>query len=255
MGEFAHHFLRSIKQNHGTRMAYGRVSVAQSAFLEEALIVAFHEQPNAEGELPKAGTGGRMASLARQIYRAQTGWETGKRARWFMETVAAPAIASGAFTRNSLLNEPVSNLAGRTKSRTDILHEYFVPPERLVDFIKACQEVIPQSKQELLNITFRYVEADNISVLAYAPTERIAAVMSFSQEMVPGAEADMMRMTEELIDRVLAVGGSFYLPYRLHARRDQVEKSYVRLPEFIAQKRHFDPDLLFRNLMWDAYFA
>ncbi|MBF9194607.1 FAD-binding protein [Microvirga terrestris] len=252
---FAQQFLRLITQNHRARMAYGRVTVARSNFLQEALIVVFHEQPRPEGKLPGAESGGKMAGLAREIYRAQTGWETGKRARWFAETVAGPSIASTMFTRNSLLNEPVSNLAGRSIKRTDILHEYFVPPERLNDFIKACREVIPRSQQELLNITLRYVEADQLSVLAYAPTARIAAVMSFSQEMLPGVEADMMRMTEELIDRVLAIGGSFYLPYRLHARRDQVEKSYPRIQRFISQKRHYDQDLLFRNLMWDAYFA
>ncbi len=119
----------------------------------------------------------------------------------------------------------------------------------------ACREVIPRSRQELLNITFRYVEADRTSVLAYAPTARIAAVMSFSQALLPGAEASMMTLTEELIDRVLALGGSFYLPYRLHARRDQVEACYPRLAEFVAAKRRYDPGLLFRNLMWDAYFA
>lgn len=253
--DFARSFLAVVRGGNGTRMAYGRVSVSQSAFLQEALIVAFHEQPRTSEDLPRAVSGGAMAVLAREIYRAQTGWETGKRARWFAEAVAAPAISSGIFTRNTLLNAPVSNLAGRSRKRTDILHEYFIPPERFVDFVKACRDVIPESKQELLNITFRYVDADATSVLAYAPTERIAAVMSFSQEMLPGSEADMMQMTEELIDRVIAIGGSFYLPYRLHARRDQVERSYSRLSEFLARKRHYDPQSLFRNQMWDAYFA
>jgi hypothetical protein len=65
----------------------------------------------------------------------------------------------------------------------------------------------------------------------------------------------MMRLTEALIDRVVAIGGAFYLPYRLHARRDQVEKAYPRVAEFIAAKRKFDPNLMFRNTMWDTYFA
>ncbi len=253
--EFAERFVGRVQGSRNIRMAYGRVSVSRSSFLEQALIVAFDEQPEAEKELPKAGSGGAMAALARAVYRAQTGWETGKQARWFAETVAAPAISSGTFTRNALLNEPVANLAGRSRRRTDILHEYFIPPERLGAFIKACQDVIPRSKQDLLNITLRYVGADGTSVLAYAPTARIAAVMSFSQELAPGAEADMMAMTESLIDRVLAIGGSFYLPYRLHARRDQVERAYPRLQEFVARKRHYDPGLLFRNLMWDTYLA
>jgi len=247
-------FLSAVKAP-TNRMAYGRISVAHSNFMQEALVVSFSEQPSQEQDLPRAGAGGSMAFLTREIYRAQTGWETGKKMRWFAETIAAPAITSGTVTRNSLLNEPVSNLAARSRRRTDILHEYFIPPERLFEFIEACRDVIPHSKQELLNITFRYVAADHMSVLAFAPTDRIAAVMSFSQELLPGAEANMMRMTEELIDRAIALGGSFYLPYRLHARADQLEKAYPRLQEFIARKRHYDPGHLFRNLMWDTYFA
>lgn len=250
----AEQLLLAVKASE-TRMAYGRISVARTNFLQEALVVSFSEQPSQGRDLPRAETGGTMANLTRQIYRAQTGWETGKKMRWFAETVAAPAIASGTFTRNALLNEPVSNLASSSQQRTDILHEYFLPPERLFDFLEACRDVIPRSQQELLNITFRYVDADRESVLAFAPTARIAAVMSFAQELRPGAEADMMRMTEELIDRVIAIGGSFYLPYRLHARKDQLERAYPRLQEFVARKRHYDPGLLFRNLMWDAYFA
>jgi hypothetical protein len=51
------------------------------------------------------------------------------------------------------------------------------------------------------------------------------------------------------------IGGSFYLPYRLHARADQIASIYPRVGHFIERKRHYDPTLLFRNLMWDIYFA
>jgi hypothetical protein len=106
-----------------------------------------------------------------------------------------------------------------------------------------------------LNVTLRYVGADNTSVLAYASAPRIAAVMSFSQEISPEGEVDMMQMTERLIDAVLALGGTVYLPYRLHARRDQLEHMYPRIAEFVAAKRQHDPGLLFRNAMWPIYFA
>src|ERR1700743_797738 len=96
---------------------------------------------------------------------------------------------------------------------------------------------------------------DQTPSLAIAPVRRISAVMSFSQETSPEGEIDMMQMTEALIDRVIAIGGAFYLPYRLHARRDQVEKAYPATSSFVAAKRHYDPKLLFRNTMWDIYFA
>jgi FAD/FMN-containing dehydrogenase len=105
------------------------------------------------------------------------------------------------------MNEPVSGLAGRDRGRTDILHEYFVPPDRFAEFLAACREVIPPSGQDLLNVTLRHVEADRRSLLAYAPGgRRVAAVMLFVQPATAEADAAMRRMTEALVERVLAIG-------------------------------------------------
>jgi FAD/FMN-containing dehydrogenase len=82
---------------------------------------------------------------------------------------------------------------------------------------------------------------------------RIAAVMLFSQEMTTRAEADMARMTQGLIDAVLGIGGSYYLPYRLHATDAQFQRAYPRAAEFAAFKRQVDPGLIFRNALWDRY--
>jgi hypothetical protein len=115
--------------------------------------------------------------------------------------------------------------------------------------------VIPASYQQLLNITLRYVDADRDSVLAYAPDPRIAAVMLFSQEKTVRGEADMARMTHALIERVLDLGGTYYLPYRPHASLDQLARAYPRAMAFAARKREVDPGLLFRNQLWDGYLA
>lgn len=103
-------------------------------------------------------------------------------------------------------------------------------------------------------MTLRYVAADPFSLLAYyAPATRIAAVMLFSPEMTGRGEADMARMTRELIERGLAIGGTYYLPYRRHATQDQLIRAYPRLPEFIATKRTVDPAGILRNALWDGY--
>jgi hypothetical protein len=190
--------------------------------------------------------------MSRDIYRAQIGSELGKRERWFVETKIG-TMATGGVTRNTLMNEPVANLADWDKSRTDILHEYFVAPDQFPEFVRACQEIIPSSGLQFLNVTLRYLRPDPQSVLAYARVPRIAAVMSFSQSVTPDGERMMLMMTEALIDRVIALGGAFYLPYRLHARHDQVRAAYPRFDEFVEQKKKYDPGLLFRNLMWSTY--
>lgn len=248
--DFAPAFLTAIADP-AIPMAYGRLNVDRARFFQDALLVTYSPTPDQSGLPPAAGSG-FVSQISRQIFRAQLGNEPVKTWRWRVETDIGPAIA-GEATRNSLLNEPVITLDDRDPRRTDILHEYFVPPEAFPAFLQACAEVIPNSYQELLNVTLRYVAADPLSLLAYAPAARIAAVMLFSQEMTGRGEADMARMTRELIERVLAIGGTYYLPYRLHATQDQLIRAYPRLVEFIAAKRTVDPAGILRNALWDGY--
>jgi FAD/FMN-containing dehydrogenase len=252
---FARKFTEAIDGDTGVKMAYGRLNVDRAHFFREALMITYRALPTPEDGLPRATASGSLSAISRDLYRAQVGSELVKRVRWFAETVAGPAVSSGIATRNSLMNEPVSNLAGDDRSRTDILHEYFVPVDRFPEFLEACREIIPEKMTEFLNVTLRYVGPDETSVMAYAPQRRIAAVMSFSQAVTPEGEAEMLQLTEAMIDRMIAIGGCFYLPYRLHARRDQVERAYRNTARFVERKLHYDPGLLFRNAMWQAYFA
>jgi FAD/FMN-containing dehydrogenase len=253
--KFADQFVHAIDTDSSLAMAYGRMSVSRKNFFDDALMVTYRPVANQPATLPAVASAGKLTALQNDIYRAQTGWEVAKGLRWFMESRIGPAITGGHATRNSLMAEPVANLAQKDLHRTDILHEYFVAPERFGEFVAACRDIIPKSRAEFLNVTLRYVAEDHTPVLTIAPVRRIAAVMSFSQEASPEGEIDMMQTTEALIDGVTAIGGAFYLPYRLQARRDQVEKAYPAASAFVAAKRHYDPNLLFRNAMWDTYFA
>ena len=233
-------------------MAYGRLNVDRADFFRHALLITYRPTEN-QDDLPAAAGSGVMSKLARHVYRAQLGNERLKRFRWWTETDLGPAVGGGETTRNSLINEPVVTLDDRDDTRTDILHEYFVSPDRFADFLEVCRRVIPASYQEFLNVTLRFVNTDAESWLSYAPVPRIAAVMSFSQEMTARAEADMARMTRDLVDGILDIGGSYYLPYRPHPTRDQLIRCYPRAAEFAAAKRALDPSLLFRNNLWDTY--
>jgi FAD/FMN-containing dehydrogenase len=248
--------LRTVVEDAAVNMAYGRLSIAAKDFLQEALVVSYRPvlpQPRA---MPLASRSNLYSFLSRQVYRGQVGSERGKEARWYAETALfARAASRQPLTRNAILSYPVSALAEANLNRADILHEYFIPPERFADFLTACREIIPSARQDLINVTLRHVEADRVSVLAYAPSARIAAVMSFSQEISLDADRAMAALTERLIEAVIALGGTFYLPYRLHARPEQVRAAYPQVDAFIAKKRHYDPQLRFRNMMWDKYFA
>jgi FAD/FMN-containing dehydrogenase len=251
--ELGARFMQQLTTNKAIQMAYGRMDVAHDRFFERAMLVTFRPSAN-QGSLPRASGSGFVSRSSRYVFRSQVESDRAKRFRWWTESSLGPRFAGNA-TRNSLMNEPVVTLDDRDPSRTDILHEYFVPPARFGDFVTACQQVIPASYQQLLNITLRFVDADADSVLAYAPEPRLAAVLLFSQEKTARGEADMARITRALIDRVLDLGGTYYLPYRPHASLDQLTRGYPRAAEFAARKRDIDRDLLFRNQLWDGYLA
>lgn len=252
--DFGEAFLKAIRENPDIQMAYGRMDVTIDGFFDEALMITY--KPNADqADIPAATGSGFISKVSRDIFRQQPGSDRWKSLRWGIEAMLNPYISSGSSTRNSLMNEPVVTLDDKDPTRTDILHEYFVSPSRFAEFVTACQEVIPSSFQELLNITLRFVDTDKYSVLNYATEPRIAAVMLFSQEKSVRGEADMARMTSELIERVLAIGGAYYLPYRPHATLDQFKRSYLRHGEFVAKKRLIDPGLAFRNGLWENYLS
>lgn len=247
--DFAATFEAAVKT---VPMAYGRLNVDRDGFFEDALMVTY--APVA-GDIPPASGSGLLSKVSRHLFRAQLGSDWVKRRRWGIET-GIGAKMTGQSTRNTLFNEPVVTLDDRDPARTDILHEYFVAPDKFPDFLTACRAIIPASYQELLNITLRWVEPDPTSLLSYAPQgPRIASVLLFSQEMTARAGADMARMTQSLIEAVLAIGGSYYLPYRPHATTAQFQRGYPKAAEFAALKRQIDPDLRFRNAFWDRYLA
>lgn len=251
--EFSASFKKAIEDPEVT-MAYGRLNVERESFFHNALLITYRET-NDQENLPAAAGSGWMAHVASRIYRAQLGNEALKSFRWWNETRISPALGGGEVTRNSLMNEPVVTLDDRNPDRTDILHEYFVGFEEFDGFLTICRKVIPASYQEFLNVTLRYVARDDQSVLSFARVPRIAAVMSFSQELTQRGEADQARMTRELIDRIVDIGGAYYLPYRPHATLDQLTKSYPRAEEFSMAKREIDPDLVLRNNLWDQYLG
>lgn len=250
--EFGPRFVKALHAP-GVAMGYGRLSVARRNFFQDTLLVTYKQVEGPPARLSSEPD--RLSGLTRQVYRSQIGSETWKRARWYAETVLKPELDPKLTTRNTLISSPVSDLSERNPHRTDILHEYFLPPANLGGFLADCRDIIPKSGAELLNVTLRYIAADPVSVMAFAPTERVAAVMSFSQPKTIEADAKMRPVTQALIDRAIAHGGSFYLPYRLHARADQLDRAYPNLGRFIAAKRRRDPHGLFRNTMWDHYFA
>jgi FAD/FMN-containing dehydrogenase len=231
-------------------MVYGRININPKNFMEEAMLSVFSIDSQETLEpLKKAG----YAGIRRHVFRGSANSNYGKNLRWRAEKMGARFISGKKFSRNQLINEGVEVFQNTTPGYTDILHEYFIPKDSVGRFIELLRKILPRYKTDLLNITLRNVKKDDDTFLKYAHEEVFGFVMLFNQSRTVEAEEEMKRLTQRLIDEAIALRGKYYLPYRLHATKEQLSRGYPEAADFFDLKRKYDSAAVFRNSFYEMY--
>jgi FAD/FMN-containing dehydrogenase len=251
-GRFVARLKEEVVDRENVGLAYGRLCVVPDKFLQEGILSVLYRDPAADGSIPPLSEPA-LSSVKRTVFRGSAEDDYGKALRWDAEKNLLAHLSGPYFSRNQLLNESAVLFQNRSAESTDVLHEYFVPPENFAAFLAQMRSIIPRHEGNLLNVTVRMVSADPDTVLRYARTDVLALVMLFMQPRTPDADVRMKGMTRELIDAALDRGGSYYLPYRLHATREQFARAYPEGRRFFDLKRQYDPDELFQNRFYMAY--
>lgn len=135
-----------------------------------------------------------------------------------------------------------------------VLQEYFVPPAQLERFIGELGRLTHQHRATLINVSIRHAKADPDTLLSWAPEEVFALVLYYRQGSSDSERQKAAAWTRDLIAAALRCGGRHYLPYQIHASREQFLQAYPRAPEYFVLKRQLDPTYKFRNRLWDAYY-
>ena len=232
-------------------LAYGRLSVVPETRFEEALLTVYEAVPEPPA-LPKL-TDARETPLARTLFRGQVGSNYGKALRWRLEQWFGGETGAE-VTRNQALSEPVATFQNRRPELTDILQEYFIPKAQLGRFAKQAAEVLGRtSGVDLLNCTLRNVLPDPDAFLRYAREEVFGFVMLFCSERTQAAAERLDQLGRELTEAALALGGTYYLPYRLGANPAQLRRAYPMARDFFGLKHRYDPTTLFSNHFYERY--
>ena len=254
---------REVAGDPAVGMAYGRLSVAPSSFLEEGVIVGL-KRTEEERSPVRTLTEPDANTLKRVVFRGSVGSDYGKNLRWRLEKWFGEN-GKAVLSRNQIMHEPSGWFANRDPEATEILHEYFVPHARLAEFVEMIRPILRPARTsqavigaagvhaDLLNVTVRNVERDADTALAYAREPVFGLVMLFHQGRDATAEAAMVALTQKLIDAALACGGTYYLPYRPHATREQFARAYPQGAAFFATKREMDFEEVFRNQFYQKY--
>lgn len=188
------------------------------------------------------------------IYWVISEWPFGKVIR---QKIVDPIVFSGRRVewRNYEASYDVRELEPASrKNSTYVLNEYFVPVEQLDAFVPKMAEILKRHKVNVMNVSIRHAEKDPGVLLAWAKTEVFAFVLYYKQGTSEAEKKKVAVWTRELIAAAISFGGSYYLPYQIHATPEQFHTAYPRADAFFAMKKKMDPENKFRNKLWDAYY-
>ena len=248
-------------------LTYTHLSTAPGSLLREALVYSYRKVPADQGltrapltEVNSTKLRRLTVNLAkRNSFFASAKWWSEKHIEHRLETCTitrAQAMGDAEaclVSRNDPMHDSVAYLRNALPAETDILHEYFIPRERIVPFIDAMRTLFEQQHANLVNASIRAVDTES-NALSYAPAPAFSVVLYLNQKTDAEGTKAMARLTSDLIDLTVKEGGRFFLPYQLHYTAAQLERSYPQIGDFFAEKRRWDPDGLFSN-SWYARYA
>jgi len=257
--------LEQILADRSIGLMYTHLSTSPGSLLDEALVYSYRKanppgaQPAPLGEVGSVKMRRLTVNLAKKgkLFQSLKWWsEKNLEHRFESCTVTrAQAMHDGEaclVSRNDPMHDSVPYLRNAMKGDTDILHEYFIPRERLLPFIDGLRDIVRRDDANLLNASVRVVGQEH-NMLTYAPAPAYSVVLYFNQSTDADGNARMMRLTRDLIELTHANAGRFFLPYQLHYSPDQLQQSYPQIREFFAAKQKWDPDGLLRNTWYDRY--
>lgn len=244
--DFVSQFQEKVTQNPRVELAYGRLSVDSGHLFEEASLFWYERVDSSTLMTPL--TRESLVALKRAVFRASQYMEFGKKMRWAAEKFYAQKFMNQPpVSRNTIMNSDTHILWPLYGKNKDILHEYFIPKNKFVEFLNFLKHLVLNHKMNLLNVTIREVKPDPVTILAYAQKDMFGFVLFFSQKETQEEENKMHQFTQELIDEVLKLEGTFYLPYRLHYSHNQFLRCYPRSTDWLRLKKKWDPENIFES--------
>lgn len=138
---------------------------------------------------------------------------------------------------------------------TEMITEIYVDRPRLAVFMQEAQALLRRRQANVIYGTVRLIEKDDETFLAWARDRYACVIFNLHVDHTPECIDRTAETFRQLIDLGIAHNGSYYLTYHRWARRDQVERCYPQMREFLALKRQYDPEEVFQSTWYRHYRA
>jgi len=135
---------------------------------------------------------------------------------------------------------------------TYVLQEYFVPEHQFVSFARKMANLMQTTRTGTVNVSVRHSPADEGVWMRWARQDVFSFVVYYKQGVSMRAQRQVAEWTRAMIALALAHEGTYYLPYQLHATREQFLQAYPDAARFRKLRQELGASR-FTNTMWSQY--
>ena len=143
-------------------------------------------------------------------------------------------------------------LGARVKA-TEMITEIYVPRHRLAAFMEDARAALAARRANVIYGTVRLIEKDDETFLAWASSRYACVIFNLHVEhtsdghrsggrRISRADRSWDQARRELLPDLSPVGP-----------KDQIERCYPQLREFLALKRQYDPEEVFQSTWYRHY--
>ena len=157
--------------------------------------------------------------------------------------------------------EPLGKLYSPLFKQKDtfVLQEFFVPAPALHRWLLHAKSTLTKKYKflTLLNLTIRFVHQDLTTYLSYSRAKEgsFAFVLYYRIRKSKEADEELATIHNEFTRISLELGGTFYLPYRHHYSKEQLELGYPNIERFFRKKLQYDPYNMFSSAWSKDYMT
>jgi FAD/FMN-containing dehydrogenase len=139
----------------------------------------------------------------------------------------------------------IDEACGCRDAGSEMITELYVPRAALAPFMETIRATLRRENARPIYGTIRLIEADRETFLPWARSNCACVVLNLHCDHNPRALEKSAATFRALIDVALGFGGSFYLTYHRYATKPQLLTAYPELPQFLAEKKQYDPQSIF----------
>lgn len=252
--QYPDYFKKNVLGNKDAKMHIGRISVAPDHFLDQVYAINYMDTTRKISDSDKTLKEDHSSFLPKLALGMSRTSDIGKDVFWKLQYQFIHSINGNYETRNNVMRSESKFMEFDDRQDTQVLQEFFVPVHEFVPYIDDVRDYLQyENDLNVLNITIRYVEKDDETVMNYAKEDMFAFVVLIQhgrdKESIQSATKAIQKWTDITIDH----HGTYYLPYYPYQSKEEMLKAYPRTEEFFKKKREFDPDKVFMNTFYENY--